>query len=152
MYRKSTLEDCQAVYRLICGLEQKELPYQQFCEIYRTQMQDSRYFCLVYEHNGSVDAVLNLRMEGQLHHAERIAEILEFFVEASCRSKGVGREMLGLACEFARQQGCSQIEAASNQLREAAHRFYLREGMHNFHYKFSKRLCGEDAAENVLGR
>ena len=28
MYRKSTLEDCRAIYQLICELEQKELPYQ----------------------------------------------------------------------------------------------------------------------------
>ena len=121
MYRKSTLEDCRAIYQLICELEQKELPYQRFSEIYYQQIQDSRYYCLVYEYNGSVVAALNLRMEEQLHHTERIAEILE-------------------------------VEAATNQLREGAHRFYLREDMHNFHYKFSKRLYGENASENVLGR
>ena len=95
MYRKSTLEDCRAIYQLICELEQKELPYQRFSEIYYQQIQDSRYYCLVYEYNGSVVAA---------------------------------------------------------QLREGAHRFYLREDMHNFHYKFSKRLYGENASENILGR
>lgn len=96
MYRKSTLEDCRAIYQLICELEQKELPYQRFSEIYYQQIQDSRYYCLVYEYNGSVVAALNLRMEEQLHHTERIAEILEFSVAESCRGKGVGREMFDL--------------------------------------------------------
>lgn len=36
--------------------------------------------------------------------------------------------------------------------RKDTHRFYSREGMHNFHYKFSKRLIGEDSDRNVLGR
>lgn len=152
MYRKSTLEDCRAIYQLICELEQKELPYQRFSEIYYQQIQDSRYYCLVYEYNGSVVAALNLRMEEQLHHTERIAEILEFSVAESCRGKGVGKEMFDRACQMARKRGCSQIEAATNQLREGAHRFYLREDMHNFHYKFSKRLYGENASENILGR
>ena len=58
MYRKSTLEDCRAIYQLICELEQKELPYQRFSEIYYQQIQDSRYYCLVYEYNGSVVAAL----------------------------------------------------------------------------------------------
>lgn len=142
----------RAIYQLICELEQKELPYQRFSEIYYQQIQDSRYYCLVYEYNGSVVAALNLRMEEQLHHTERIAEILEFSVAESCRGKGVGKEMFDRACQMARKRGCSQIEAATNQLREGAHRFYLREDMHNFHYKFSKRLYGENASENILGR
>ena len=28
----------------------------------------------------------------------------------------------------------------------------LREGMHDFHLKFSKRLTGEDSAENAIGK
>ena len=152
MYRKAGPEDCADVYQLICQLEGVQLPYRAFSAAYRSQMDDSRYYCLVYEYNGSVVAALNLRMEEQLHHTERIAEILEFSVAESCRGKGVGKEMFDRACQMARKRGCSQIDAASNQLREGAHRFYLREDMHNFHYKFSKRLYGENASENVLGR
>lgn len=48
--------------------------------------------------------------------------------------------------------GCIQIEVACNQLRKDTHRFYLREGMHNFHYKFSLNLTGNDTAENAIGK
>ena len=60
--------------------------------------------------------------------------------------------MLTYASDLAKEAGCVQIEVARNQLRKNTHRFYLREGMQNFHYKFSKSLTGEDTTENVLGR
>ena len=134
MYRKATLEDCKAVYKLICDLECRELPFDAFAEIFAEQVANGNYYCLLWEQEGSVVAALNLRFERQLHHASRIAEILEFEVAASCRSCG------------------SQIELATNQLRKDAHRFYTREGMHNFHYKFSKSFAVDAPQENAIGR
>ena len=90
--------------------------------------------------------------EEQLHHTEYIAEIMEFAVDAAFRGQGIGKAMLEEACKIAREQGCSQIEVACNQLRVDTHRFYLREGMHNFHYKFSKSLAGNDTDVNAIGR
>jgi len=51
-----------------------------------------------------------------------------------------------------KNNGCSQIEVACNQLRKDTHQFYAREGMHNFHFKFSKQLADDDVQENALGR
>ena len=128
------------------------LPYDVFSEIYLAQLQDDRYYCLVHTVDDSVIAFINLRFERQLHHCESIAEIMEFVVSASCRNCGVGHEMLREACALCTARGCSQIEVACNQLRYDTHRFYTREGMHNFHYKFSRRLAGEDSSDNALGR
>ena len=152
MYRKATIHDCPTVYHLICDMENRQLPFEQFRTIYRDQLSDRHYYCLVREQADGVIAVLNLRFEEQLHHADRIAEIMEFAVEAAFRSQGVGKEMLEQACLIAKEHGCSQIEVACNQLRKKTHRFYLREGMHNFHYKFSKTLTGNDTAENAIGK
>ena len=77
---------------------------------------------------------------------------MEFAVDKNARSNGIGGEMLTYASALAKEAGCVQIEVACNQLRKNTHRFYLREGMQNFHYKFSKSLTGEDTTENVLGR
>ena len=52
----------------------------------------------------------------------------------------------------AKENGCIQIEVACNQLRIDTHRFYDREDMNNFHYKFSKPLEGETYVDNKLGR
>ena len=60
--------------------------------------------------------------------------------------------MLANACQLAKDFGCTQIEVACNQLRKDTHRFYLREGMQNFHFKFSKSLVGNDTKENAIGK
>lgn len=152
MFRKATAEDCRAVYDLICELEQKQLPYDCFAEIFAEQVADSRFYCLLWETQDRVSAALNLRFERQLHHASRIAEVLEFSVDPSCRSQGIGKQMFAEACRIAQESGCSQIELATNQLRKDAHRFYEREGMHNFHYKFSRSFTDTDVRENIIGR
>lgn len=152
MYRKATLDDCHEIYRLICDMECRRLPFDQFSAIYRGQMRDRRYYCLVCERNHHVAGVLNLRFEGQLHHAEWIAEIMEFAVGPAYRDQGIGKEMLSIACQLAKDFNCLQIEAACNQLRTDAHRFYEREGMKNFHFKFSKSCDGGSVDENRIGR
>lgn len=151
-YRKSILQDSQEIYSLICDLENRELPYDAFDAIYHDQISDGHYYCLVCEQRGKVVGMLNMRFEEQLHHTERIAEILEFAIDESCRNMGIGKEMFEQSCQIAVDNGCSQIEVACNQLRKDTHRFYEREGMHNFHFKFSKRLANNDSPENILGR
>ena len=150
--REATEKDCRDVYRIICGMESKELPYEPFEQIFRKQCADPDYVCLLCEEEGRVIAELNLRFEEQLHHTARIAEIMEFGVSDGYRSQGIGRDMFAAACEAAKEAGCVQIEVACNQLRKDAHRFYQREGMKNFHFKFSKSLTGDDPSENFLGR
>ena len=151
MYRKATSSDCTKIYDLICDMERKVLPFERFQDIFSNQLNNNHFYCLVNDNDDRVIAVLNLRFEEQLHHTERIAEIMEFAVDVAFRSQGIGKAMLEEACKIAREQGCSQIEVACNQLREDTHRFYLREGMHNFHYKFSKSLAGNDTGVNAIG-
>ena len=151
-YRKGILEDCEQVYRLICDMESRQHPFDRFSEIYREQINNCHYYCLICEINHMVAGVLNLRFEEQLHHSERIAEIMEFAVDSIYRKQGVGKGMFAEACRLAEDACCIQIEVACNQLRTDTHRFYLREGMHNFHYKFSKSLLGDRAEDNSIGK
>lgn len=81
MYRKAILDDCEKVYRLICEMECKQLLFERFSAIYREQLSDWHYYCLICEQNNHVIGVLNLRFEEQLHHSEWIAEIMEFAVD-----------------------------------------------------------------------
>ena len=152
MYRKATIYDCPNIYDLICDMESKKLPFDRFQKIYCNQLTNEHYYCLVYEQNGSIIAVLNLRFEEQLHHSANIAEIMEFAVKDSNRNQGIGKDMLAQARRISKEHDCVQIEVACNRLRENTHRFYLREGMHNFHFKFSRSLDGNDASVNSLGK
>ena len=131
---------CEA-YRLICILEETSLPRPAFDAVWEAQRaQPERYRCLVCEEDGKLLSVLNMRMEQQLHHAARIAEIMEFAVDPACRSRGIGKEMFARACADARAAGCVQIELATNQRRTGAHHFYAREGMRCSHYSFTLPL------------
>ena len=152
MYRKGTYDDCRQIYNLICDMESTELDYDKFSEIYKNQLNSESYYSLVRCAGDEVIGVINLRFERQLHHVSSVAEIMEFSVSPDFRNKGIGKEMFAKACELSKDAGCIQIEVACNQLRKDTHRFYLREGMHNFHYKFSLNLTGNDSAENAIGK
>ena len=140
MFRKATMNDWEAVYQLICDLEKTEFPKEKFREIFHEQLHKESCYCLVCEREGKTIAMLNLRFENQLHHTDRIAEIMEFVVDEKYRNKGIGKQMFDKACVIAKDNGCVQIELTSNQIRKDAHRFYIRKGMQNTHYKFCKPL------------
>jgi GNAT superfamily N-acetyltransferase len=60
--------------------------------------------------------------------AERRAEVAGLVVSAKARSAGVGRQLLAQAEKWAAEHGIHSVVVRSNIAREAAHRFYLREG------------------------
>ena len=203
MFRNATAADLDAVYRLMCALEERALPRDAFTRIYRAQLDDPRMQGIVCAlergdepracaqeaacaGNGAeqamcdqeetprpsepvpavgwsaasatagddVVAFINLRYEDQLHHAARIAEVLELVVDPAQRSQGIGGRLFDYACGQARAHGCQQIELTTNQLRHDAHRFYARKGMLNSHYKFTLPLNAEAGAgprENRIG-
>ena len=127
MYRKGSLNDCKWVYELICDMECTKLPYEKFYEIYKQQIDNINY-------------------------SECIAEIMEFSINPLYRNNGIGKEMFEEACKIAKNRNCIQIEVACNNLRKDTHRFYLREGMNNFHFKFSKSLNGDNSPQNKIGK
>lgn len=149
--RPAEERDLNAVYALVCDMEEKELPCGAFAEIFRAQLASPDYLCLVCELGGEAVAECNLRFEYQLHHAARIAEVMELAAAPGHRGRGLGAELLSAARDAAIERGCVQIELACNMLRRGAHRFYEREGFKKYHYKFSLPLTGPDGG-NVLGR
>lgn len=151
--RHASGADAEAVYELFCDMEQTRLPHGSFVEILEGQLADARHhLVLVAERDGHVVGALHLRMEPQLHHTAWVAEVMELAVAKGSRSGGIGHELLARASELAREAGCVQMEVACNRLRERAHAFYRREGMRDFHLKFSRPLVGEAPEENALGR
>lgn len=68
-----------------------------------------------------VSAVVHLQSEPR-------AEIGGLVVADKSRSQGVGARLVARAEAWARDAGLSQIVVRSQVMREAAHRFYVREG------------------------
>ncbi len=67
---------------------------------------------------------------GVVHHlqAEPVAEIGGFVVSSEFRSRGIGRQLLAKTEQWARDRDLARIVVRSRVTREAAHRFYEREG------------------------
>lgn len=139
MIRSVTAHDADAVYGLMCQLEDCELPREPFDAIFGAQLAAPGQHAFVYVSDDADPRVLgfiNMRIEGQLHHAADIAEIMELVVDETARSGGIGGALFARACEAARDAGCEQIELTSNARRHDAHRFYENHGMTRTHVKF----------------
>lgn len=145
------MNDLEDIYRLICDMENTKLDKTKFSEIFQSYLSDKRIYCLVVKMDERVIGCLNLRMELQLHHTEKIAEIMELAVDAECRSQGIGKQLFDKAQDIARKNHCVQIEVCCNMLRERAHKFYIKQGMNKTHYKLTKPLDGRIFSENKLG-
>ncbi len=111
-----------------------------FDQLYLAQCADERIFSLVWEEDGEVIGFANVRMEDQLHHCARIAEIMELAVEEGCRGRGIGTVLFDRACALSAQAGCVQIELSCSCARHDAHRFYARKGMCLSHRRYIKTL------------
>lgn len=64
----------------------------------------------------------------------------DLVTDASRRSQGVGRALLGHLEDKARRLGCDVLALDSGAQRAAAHKFYFREGMHIPGFCFRKNL------------
>lgn len=118
--------DTRRVWELICILEDTELPLDAFEAIYLKQLRSDGYRCLMARESADAPAagVINIRIEPQLHHAARVADIMELVVDPACRSAGVGHELFQAGCAAAREAGCVQIELETSCWRASAHRSY----------------------------
>ena len=139
VFDTASADDCERVWDLICQLEKCRLPFEPFREMFAKQVKSTHYCCLVAreEADAPACAILNLRFENQLHHAARVAEILEFIVDEPHRGKGIGAALLEEAQRVAKEMGCMQLEVTSNRTRTEAHGFYESQGMVNSHVKLT---------------
>lgn len=140
MIRVANEKDIDAIHRWIEELEEIELPMDIFQRTYQEELDSDRWTCLVYEEDGKIQGVLNMRMEEQLQHPYKVAEILEFIVSKELRGKGIGRKLFEEAIRIAKENDCGHIELCSNMRRKNAHAFYEHMGMVKDHYNFVMKI------------
>jgi len=136
--RAATKNDCEAVYQLMRQLSSHEFSKEQFADCYHYNLNINH--AVVFEQDELVRGFGILAIHYSLHFSRKSAEIVNLIVDAGARGHGIGFELLSALEEIARQNDCVCIEADSGKHREAAHRFYLREGFTCKHYKFTKEL------------
>lgn len=133
-------EDFTAVYQLICELEGKSFDQDPFFNMLNSCMEDIGLHFLLAVRDKEILGLLSLRIEYQLHHAGKIAEIMEFFIQKKFRSRGIGKILFEKAKELSVSEQCIQLEVCSNFSRSMAHQFYRNRGMKCVHYKFTLLL------------
>ena len=81
MIRMALENDMESVYSLICNMEQKTLDKDQFKKIFAEHLKCGNRPLFIFEQDNEVLGILNLRIEYQLHHCAKIAEIIELSVK-----------------------------------------------------------------------
>ena len=138
--RPATADDAPIVYALICELKQAEFDHQAFHAGYLANLQDHNMRYQLAELDGKIIGMIGLHMQFHLHHARWIGEIQELVVMPQARGLKVGSQLLAWAEEIARQAGAELTELSTSVKRVDAHRFYVREGYTQSHFRFTKPL------------
>ncbi|MEX9253925.1 aminoalkylphosphonate N-acetyltransferase [Pseudenterobacter timonensis] len=138
--RPAAAEDVEIVYGLICELKQAELDRAAFHAGFAANLQDHNMRYQLALLDDSVVGMIGLHMQFHLHHANWIGEIQELVVLPQARGQKVGSQLLAWAEEEARKAGAEMTELSTSVKRVDAHRFYLREGYMQSHFRFTKPL------------
>ncbi|HIE5390769.1 TPA: aminoalkylphosphonate N-acetyltransferase [Enterobacter cancerogenus] len=138
--RPATADDAQIVYALICELKQAEFDREAFRAGFLANLQDRNMHYQLAGLNGEIVGMIGLHLQFHLHHARWIGEIQELVVMPQARGLKVGSQLLAWAEDAARQAGAELTELSTSVKRVDAHRFYLREGYAQSHFRFTKPL------------
>jgi (aminoalkyl)phosphonate N-acetyltransferase len=138
--RKALLNDDEAVYEMICDLEEQKLNRNSFSNIYRKNVSNSpnRYF--IIENEKSIIGFINIHIKSILHHADEVAEIEEFIIKEDLRSSGIGGQIIKYIIDMLKNENILNLELVSNMRRDKAHRFYEKNGFIKSHYGFTMNL------------
>ena len=148
--RPATQYDTDAVYALICELKQAEFDHHAFRVGFNANLRDPnmRYHLALLD--GEVVGMIGLHLQFHLHHVNWIGERIQRLhadgvkyrdMVILLRSPGSWAdtlvEILGADGVPA---GAEMTELSTNVKRHDAHRFYLREGYEQSHFRFTKAL------------
>ena len=137
---RATEEHVGAVYDLVSELQSEKMEEELFAQMYSRNLADKDIIYLLAMEGESIVGFASLHIQYLLHHCARIGEIQEIVVTESRRGTGVGATLLEATRNCARQNDCTQMEVCCNRTRERSHRFYLRYGMKQSHYKFVRTI------------
>ena len=138
--RPATQDDTNAVYGLIAELKQKEYDRDAFATGFAENLRHPQQFYQLAELNGDIVGMIGMQIMFPLNLNCRIAEIQELVVLPQVRGLNIGQALLAWAEEQAKRSGASIVELSSGKVRTDAHRFYLREGYQQSHFRFKKML------------
>lgn len=140
-FRPANEKDFDAVYRLVCQLEETAFDENDFRQVFSHALKCSDVFLACdQDDENMIYGYVVLSRTWQLHHCGKVAEIVELCVDEQYRNMGIGTELLKYAENVSIQSGCVMMDITTNRKRTDAHRFYERNGYTQSHYKYTKPL------------
>ena len=98
-----------------------------YVELVRSMAAEGYRVAALYDEDGRVAGVAGYRFMTMLY-AGRVLYLDDLVTDEAARSKGHGGTLLDWLKQQARENGCAELQLISHTKREAAHRFYFREG------------------------
>ena len=135
--RKIQIQDLDFVYKSICELENEELDFQIFKEIFNENIANPNNLYLIAENENEGVGFISFHTQNLLHHCGRVGEIQEFFVHQNHRGKGIGRRLIEKIIQYAEKNKLKSIEVTTNRRRVENVLIYENLGFTLSHNKFT---------------
>ena len=137
---KAAMHNLDAVYNLICELEDKKLDKYEFLRIYQENIADANVHYLLAADGANIIGFASLHIQKLLHHCAKVGEIQEIIVSEKAQGSGAGTELFNQLAKTAVANNCVQLEVCTSKMREKAQGFYIKQGMKQSHFKFILEL------------
>ena len=135
--RKIEPQDVDFIYKSICELENDELNFEVFEQIFHENISNPNHLYLIAENENESLGFISFHTQNLLHHCGIVGEIQEFFIDQNYRSKGIGRQLIEKIMKFADQNNLKSIEVTTNRRRVENVLIYENLGFTLSHNKFT---------------
>lgn len=133
-----TDEQIKSAYPVMSQL--RDLDERSYLSLVDRMRKDRNYRLFAWQsEDDEIRAVAGIVVQTNLAHG-RYAWLIDLVVDEPYRNEGIGTQLLAWLESWAEACGCNCLELPSGVSREAAHRFYERQGMEKFCFTFKKEL------------
>jgi len=122
----------------ITGIDVKIQTVTKIKEIFHRLLKNPNAKIILAEANEQIVALIVVTYRESLFYQGWVMTIEDLIVDENYRRKGIGTQLVQLAENIARQQGCLNIELNSDLYRKGTHRFWEAIGYERNAYQFRK--------------